>query len=204
MLGKREQKEQGMNLETQHNNSPIFDVKGRYAYALFELAQEEDTLAALEQEMSQLQTLITEDNHLIAMMESQTISQEEKLSAIEALAARAGFSATLHHFLALIIKNNRAHLLPDILATFRQISDQHKGITHIDIRCAQELKPPQQDKLQHLCQNHFGEKTQIKFSIDESLMAGVQINLPNYVLDATLAAKFSQLEDNFKHYFQTI
>lgn len=190
----------------QHNKAtqPIFDAKGRYASALFDLALEDSALAERQEEVAQLLALIEESEVLRDILTDQSLAGAAKEGAVKKLAQEVGFSNSLRSFMCLVIQKGRAAELGDILATFQRIADGHNNIVHIGIASTQVLNPSQQERLAQLCLKNFGEGCKIEFTIDEALIGGVKLNLPNQVIDASVAAKFSHLEDNFRNHFQTI
>lgn len=181
------------------NEMPIFDAPGRYAYALFELALEENQLSERVQELRDLSSMIAASGELAAFLENQSLSRAVKTTAMKKLAAQAEFSPSLTSFLLLVMDRGRSASLAAIAHAFIKISDIHNLVVPIGITSAAPLTSAQQEKLTQLCATHFGADAKISFLVDDSLLGGVKLNLPGRVLDASLAEKFSQLEQQFNH-----
>ncbi len=190
---------------TPHNKNemPIFDLLGRYAYALFELALEEGDLEGRTAEVEGLAGAINESQDLRALLEDQSQSIKTKQQALEQVGALVNFSPTLRRFIALVIEKSRSAELGAIAETFLKIAALHNNIVPIDVASAAPLNPSQEAKLQALCVEHFGDAALVQFSVDPTLLAGVKLNLPGRVIDASWAEKFAQLNENFKTHFST-
>ena len=67
-------------------------VPGRYASALFELAQEQNQLEPVENDLKTLQGLLEESPDLRRMVRSPVFSAEDQTKALEAVLGRAGIA----------------------------------------------------------------------------------------------------------------
>ena len=75
-------------------SSIVSGVAGRYATALFDLAEEAKALDSTAADLVQLQTMIAESDDLRALVRSPIVTREDQAKGMDAVAEAAGFSST--------------------------------------------------------------------------------------------------------------
>ena len=93
-------------------DDPIMaSVAGRYASAMFELAQEQSQLPQVEQDLGNLQALLDESEDLRRMVRSPVFTADDQSRALEAVLSRAGVAPLTMNFVKLIARNRRLFAL---------------------------------------------------------------------------------------------
>ena len=82
-------------------------VAGRYAAALFDLANEQRQLREIEQDVLSLQTMLNESEDLRRLVRSPVLSAEDQGRAMAAVAAKASLGPLTVNFLKLVARNRR-------------------------------------------------------------------------------------------------
>ena len=87
-------------------------LAGRYAVALFELAQEQDALDAVASDLHALRDLLDGSADLARLIHSPVLSREEQARAVTAVGERAGFAPLTLQFLGLLAHKRDAVRAP--------------------------------------------------------------------------------------------
>ncbi len=167
-------------------------VARRYASALFNLLDEQGVPLVCESLNVFSHSLKTSQSfkHAIA---SPVFTFEEKKSLLQDICDRTGSPAVLKQFCEQLLKKNRASLLPEIAEAFNNLADEKQGLQHVWIASANELSPSEQQQLQTDLSNKLKRSVKIKFDIDSSLIAGLQIRIGSQVFDNTVRGKLDNM-----------
>ena len=72
------------------SDQTVSGVPGRYATALFELAQENQSVDQIGADLAKFQALLDESEDLSRLVRSPVFSAEDQISALEAICEKAG------------------------------------------------------------------------------------------------------------------
>lgn len=173
-------------------------LPGRYARALFDLAQESQDISMIEESLSRFYKVIQESKELQTVFHSPIVDKIAHQNIVIALSEKLNMPDILQHFLVTLAQNKRLSLLPDILNVFKDVIARHHTTRYIDIASAHELTAGLKDRLTKILSTAYTEKLILTFSITPSLLGGVMVKDGNRVIDATLRAHFSQLATAMK------
>lgn len=178
------------------NDDPIMaSVAGRYASALFELANDERHLAEVEADVVNLQRMLDDSPDLVRMVRSPVISADEQGKAIGALAGRTGLTPLSTNFLKLLARNRRLFALPDMLKAFRGIVARHRGEVTAEVTSAHVLSDEQLAQLTDtLAGTSGGRKVQIHTKVDPSILGGLVVKMGSRMVDSSLRTKLNNLK----------
>ncbi len=90
-------------------------IAKRYAAAVFEIAQENKSLAKLESGLDDLSAAIAESADLRTLITSPLISREEQGKAIAGVADKMGLQPVLKNALGLMAGKRRLFVLPQLI-----------------------------------------------------------------------------------------
>ena len=100
-----------------------------------------------------------------------------EIAVAKGSAARLGASRIVRNFLFIVVDNQRAHLLPEILETFETVIRQRQGVAEAEVTSAAELSAPQKAQLQQTLEGLTGKKVQAKYSLDPALLGGALVRI---------------------------
>jgi F-type H+-transporting ATPase subunit delta len=174
-------------------------VAGRYASALFELANDERRLDVVEKDMTALAGMLAESADLTRMVRSPVISAEDQGKAIAALAQGAGFSDLTTNFLRLLARSRRLFALGDIVKLFRQIAARHRGEITAEVVTAHPLNEGQQAALEDALKGTAaGRHVRIETRVDPSILGGLVVKMGSRMIDSSLRTKLNSLSARMK------
>lgn len=173
-------------------------IAARYAQAIFDLAKDDNQLAALETDVDALDAAYSESSDLRLTVQSPVLGREEQQNAIVAVAQKMGLSATLTNALALMASKRRLFVLPYLLGELREMIAAEKGEVTAEITAATALSEAQTTKLAETLKSRIGKDVKIKATVDESLIGGLIVKVGSRMIDTSIAAKLANLQNAMK------
>ncbi len=173
-------------------------VPGRYASALFELAQEQSQLQPVENDLNTLQALLDESEDLRRMVRSPVFTADEQAQALEAVLGKAGLSALTMNFVRLITKNRRLFAVPEMIKAFRSLAAAARGEVEADVTSATVLNDGQLAALKDTLKASIGKDVQINAKVDPALLGGLIVKVGSRMIDSSLRTKLSTLKMRMK------
>ncbi|MCU0908623.1 MAG: F0F1 ATP synthase subunit delta [Rhodobacteraceae bacterium] len=173
-------------------------IAARYATALFELARDGGTLAALEADTAALAEALAASSDLRAMIASPIYSREAQNAAIGAVAAKMGLTDLTANTLRLMAGNRRLFALPQLVARLAAMIADHKGEITAEVTTAKALTKAQSDKLAATLKASTGRDVKLNVTVDASLIGGLVVKVGSKMIDTSIRAKLGQLQNTMK------
>ena len=167
-----------------------------YAVALYELSKENSDLDKAEEQMKSLKKLLNESLDFKEIILSPTVSKDDKLNIILAIADKNNFSETLKKFLGLIAKKNRLFFLGKIIESFLNLVSNNKGELKAKLISSKKLSAEEQEKIQSELSLDFKSQIKINYEYDPELIAGLIIQIGSVMVDTSIKTKLKKLERN--------
>jgi F-type H+-transporting ATPase subunit delta len=170
------------------------DAGQRYAQALFDLARDENAVAAVEADLKSLKKAIQESADLRHLIASPAFGAEDKAKGINAIAAAAKFTPTTKKFLGLVAQNRRtSHLLP-IITSFEKLSADWRGVVSAEVVTAQPLTASQSKGVAAALRTALGKDPEISTRVDPSILGGIKVRVGSRLFDASLKSRLDSLK----------
>ena len=173
-------------------------IAARYAKAVFDLAKEGKSVAAIEADLDALTGALAQSADFNDLIQSPLYGRDEQAAAIAALAPKMGLSATMTNVLGLMASKRRLFVLPQLLAALRDMIATDKGEVTAEVTSAQAMTPAQTDALAATLAKTFGKTVKIKAGVDESLIGGLVVKVGSKMIDTSIRAKLNSLQNAMK------
>jgi F-type H+-transporting ATPase subunit delta len=173
-------------------------VAGRYASALFELAQEQSLLAAVEGDLANIQSLLDESDDLKRLVRSPVFSADDQTRALAAVLDRMAASPLTQNFTKLLVRNRRLFALADMIKAFRTLAARARGEVEADVTSATTLTEEQLQALKDTLKASLGQDVQINTQVDPSLLGGLVVKIGSRMIDSSLKTKLATLKMRMK------
>jgi F-type H+-transporting ATPase subunit delta len=173
----------------------VASVAGRYASALFELANEQRVLRETENDLKDLQGLLAESSDLRRLVRSPVFSAEEQEQAVGAIAGKAGFNPLTVNFMKLIARNRRLFAVDDMIKAFRALAARHRGEVSAEVTSAHPLNEAQLQALKDTLRSSVGGKeVQVDTRVDPNLLGGLIVKMGSRMIDSSIRTKLNSLK----------
>jgi F-type H+-transporting ATPase subunit delta len=131
------------------SNSATSGVAGRYASALFELADEAKSLDQVAKDLTTFRTLVGESADLARLIASPVIGRDVQGKALLAVLDAAGISGLTRSFIGAVAANGRARDLPAMASAFLAELARRRGETTAEVTSAVPLTPTRARRARH-------------------------------------------------------
>ncbi len=168
-------------------------VAGRYATALYELADERRALDEAVDQADALGRLIDESAPLRALLADPVLDVAQGRDAVLAAMAAQGFGPLLQHFVGVVANNRRLSELRAILNGFTALVASRRGIVVAEVASAHPLTDLQRTQLlARLTEAGYG-RVNIQERVDRALLGGLVVRVGARLYDASLRSRLARL-----------
>ncbi|MGI9408339.1 MAG: F0F1 ATP synthase subunit delta [Hyphomicrobiaceae bacterium] len=176
------------------NDALTTGMAGRYASALFELANEAGSLDRVASDLDGFAGLLDESEDLQRLVRSPVFSAEDQEKAVSAVLAKAGVDALTANFFKLVATNRRLFSVPDMIKAFRALLAQHRGEVSADVTSAVPLDDAQMTSLKATLKETMGQDVQMNTMVDPSILGGLIVKVGSRMVDSSLKTKLNNLK----------
>ena len=176
------------------DDSKATDVGARYAQALFDLAKDNDQIAAVEQDLKALKVMGRESADLRTLLASPTFDAADKAKGLKAIGERAEFGATTQKFLGFLAAQRRTTALMAIITSFEALSAAYRGVVSAQVTTAVALTEVQSKGLQAALRQALGKDPEIETRVDPTILGGLKVRVGSRLYDASLRSKLDSLK----------
>jgi F-type H+-transporting ATPase subunit delta len=173
-------------------------IAARYATAIFELAKEDNALAALESDVDSLEAALADSADFRDLISSPIYLRDEQGAAVTAIARKAGLSQIVTNTLALMASKRRLFVLPQLVRGLRDRIAAEKGEVTAEVTAARALTKAQEEKLSKTLKARVGQDVKIKMAVDESLIGGLVVKVGSRMIDTSIRSKLAALQNSMK------
>ncbi len=173
-------------------------IAARYATAIFELAKDGKKLKALEGDINTLDASLTDSADFNALINSPIYTRAQQGEAITAIAGKMKLSPIVKNTLGLMASNRRLFVLPQLVATLRDLIADEKGEVTAEVTSAKALTKAQSDKLAKTLKASVGKNVIINSSVDETLIGGLIVKVGSKMIDTSIKSKLGNLQNAMK------
>lgn len=172
----------------------VAGVAGRYATALFELAEEAGKTAAVEAELDAFRKLLDESPDLMRLVRSPVFTGEEQQRALTAVLDKAGVKGLTGNFLGLVARNRRLFAIPGMISAFKGLTARQRGEVSAEVRSATRLDAKQTEALKASLKAALGRDVTFTASVDPALLGGLVVKIGSRMIDSSLRTKLNNLK----------
>lgn len=165
----------------------------RYAGALFDLADEAQTVPAVAAELDTLTAMLDQSTDLRRLIRSPVLSREDQGRALAAVLDVAGVGELTRRFVGLLARNRRLFALPEMIREFRAILARRRGETSAEVVSAKALSPEQVEAVAVAVKAAVGSNVSIVERVDPSLLGGMVVKIGSRMVDSSLRTKLQRL-----------
>lgn len=174
-------------------------MAGRYASALFALAQEQHSTDRVADELSGLMALVDSSDDIRRLVRSPAFSADDQVRALGAILERAGVSDLTARFLKLVAVKRRLFAIGAMVKDFNALNDSAKGVTRARVTVAEPLSNDQWTELQNsLSEISGGKSVLMEVFVDRDLLGGMVVKLGSRMIDSSLRTKLNSLRTRMK------
>jgi F-type H+-transporting ATPase subunit delta len=170
------------------------ELAGRYAAALFDLADEHKSLDEVADDLRSLQAAIDESEDLRAMIRSPLLSREDQAKGIAAVMEKLGLGGLAKRFVMVVAGNRRLFALPSMIDAYLSELARRRGEVTADVVSAHPLSEAQQGALAEALNKVVGGTVSVETRVDPNLIGGLVVRVGSRMFDSSLKTKLQKLQ----------
>jgi F-type H+-transporting ATPase subunit delta len=167
------------------------EISDVYARALFEVAKESGALDRVHDELGQFADALDTDRNLQVFLFSPYFSSEEKKEGIKRIVTDA--DERLINFLELLAERHRMPLIFRIRRNFDSMWAEENKLLPVTVTSAVELDERLVNDIGKRIEEQTDRSVELSSNVDPDVLGGLQVQVGNMVLDATVRNRLEQL-----------
>jgi F-type H+-transporting ATPase subunit delta len=169
-------------------------LPGRYAAALYALADEQHALDTVVAEMDALGRLIDQSADLRRLLGSPLVDTATAQKAMRAVLVDQGFGKTVQDFVGVVVTNRRMSVLRGIVATFAALVAEKRGVVVAQVDSAHPLTEVQEQQLRARLIEAGYSNVEILKRVDPTLLGGLVVRIGARLYDTSLKSQLQRLQ----------
>jgi ATP synthase F1 delta subunit len=162
-----------------------------YARSLFEVAQEQDKLDVVRDQIGEFADALDRSRELQTFFFSPYFSTEEKKDGLDK--ALEGEDDVVRNFLAVLIENHR---MPALFRIRRELDAMWREVNKllpVQVTSAVELDEAVTRQIGEEIGRQTGRKVELSTNVDPDVLGGIVLRVGNSILDASIRTRLDRL-----------
>ena len=173
-------------------------LAGRYAIALFELADEQKQLDAVGASLAALAQALAESEDFRTLTTSPLIGREEAVQAVTATAEAMKLDPITANFLGVLARNRRLSRLGEVIRAFNLLAARHRGEISAEVTSARPLDDGQVDAIRNNLRARYGSDIALDLNVDPAILGGLVVKIGSRMIDGSIRTKLNTLAQAMK------
>ena len=166
-------------------------LAGRYANAVFELAQEEKSVEAVEHDFIALRSLIDRNPDLARVVRAPVFSRAEQGHVMQAVLEKMGAAKLTTQFILLMASKRRLFILGDVIRSFDRLVARLRGEVQAQVTSARALSDAETLELKAILKSRLGRDPRLETKVDPTLLGGLVVKVGSRMIDSSLRTKLT-------------
>ena len=167
----------------------------RYSLALYELANETNSLSKIEENSQALLNLISSSKDFNNLIKDPTVNRNILNQVIDKISNNFRLEVLFKNFLCFLITKRRFFYVQKILKNFNEICSEKRGELKAEIKSAKNLSQDEINKITQELSNNFKSQIKLNYTHDQSLIGGLVVQIGSTMIDTSIKKKLQQLEN---------
>jgi ATP synthase F1 delta subunit len=167
------------------------EIAAVYARSLCEVAQEQDKLDLVRDELGAFADALDETRELQMFFFSPYFSTAEKQDGLDRAITDA--DPVVVNFLKLLIENHRTPVIFRVRRVFDSLWEQENRLLPVQVTSAVELDKSTVKQIGDRIAEQTGRKVDLSANVEPEILGGIVVRVGNSVLDASIRNRLEQL-----------
>jgi F-type H+-transporting ATPase subunit delta len=167
------------------------EIAAVYARSLFEVAQEQNKLDVVREQLGQFADALNDNRELQVFFFSPYFSTAEKQDGLDRAVSDA--EPILVNFLKLLIENHRTPVIFRVCRVVDELWLQENRLLPVQVTSAVELDQATVRQIGDRIAEQTGRKVELSASVEPDILGGLVVRVGNSILDASIRNRLEQL-----------
>jgi F-type H+-transporting ATPase subunit delta len=182
----------------EHSGGMQASLAGRYARALFDLAEDAKSLAGVETSMKRVGDALVASPELKALVSSPVVSRADATRAIAAVASSLSLDTLTSNFIGVLAQNRRLGKLADIVRAFAEMTASHRGEASATVTSAHPLDDAQVAAVKAKLKARLGRDVSVNLTVDPAILGGLVVQVGSRLVDSSIRTRLNTLATAMK------
>ncbi|KAG0740202.1 hypothetical protein G6F57_000185 [Rhizopus arrhizus] len=172
----------------------LFGLEGRYATALYTAAARQNSLDAVEKDLSAFAQAIKKDEAFKSFLENPTVPRATKLSGLNGVVKKSNELTT--NLLDVLAENGRLSTLDKVIGAYGELMSAHRNELPLVVTSAKPLEKAALNKIVESLQKSKladGKKLLVSNKVKPDILGGVLVEIGDKSIDLTVSSKLAKL-----------
>jgi F-type H+-transporting ATPase subunit delta len=166
-------------------------IAGRYATAILELAQEENSVETVERDLTNIRQMILESSDLMRFVRSPIFSRADHIKGMRAVLGTIDASQLTTRFVLTLASKRRLFALSDVIRAFQAQLAKIRGEVDAQVTSARALSDSEISELKAVIRLRLGRDPRLDARVDPSLLGGLTVKVGSRMIDSSLRTKLN-------------
>ena len=167
-------------------------VASRYAEALLESVTDPGQLETVQENVSAVAGVVSDNLRLKAFLEGPSIAEADKHAIVEKIFGDK-VDPTTRDFLRLLLDKHRIDHLADVAEEFRRLVEERRGQVRVKVTTAVALAPDVLDRLKRALDVSLGLDCILETRVDPRVIGGVVAVIGDRVIDGSIRTALDEM-----------
>jgi len=173
-------------------------LAGRYATALFELAQDQKQIDAVSADLGSLRRALDSSPELARLVRSPVFTAEDQARALKAILEKMGAGALTTKLVLLLARKGRLSALSGVIRAYESQVATSRGETEAEVASARALSDKEIAELKAALKSRLGKEPRLHTKVDPTLLGGLVVKVGSRMIDSSLRTKLDGLRSAMK------
>jgi len=166
-------------------------LAGRYANAVFELAQEQGVVDAVAADFAALKAAMAASTDFKRLIKSPLFGHEDQARALKPILEQMRVNPLTTKFLLTMTGKRRLFALDAVIAAYDRLVARLKGEVQAQVISAHALSATQTAELKSVLKAKLGREPRLDTSVDPTLLGGLIVKVGSRMIDSSIRTKLA-------------
>jgi len=171
------------------------DIAKRYTRALFDIAQKEDKIEVIYNELKGFSSILKESPDLAEFFVNPVFDTSDKSAVIGSILDKVGMSTTTSNFLNLLVDKRRIDILEQIEECYQKYMDDVLNKVRVGVKTAFPLSNELSARIKKQMEGMTEKNVEMVVDEDPSLLGGVVIGIGDTLYDGSVRAQLNSIRE---------
>jgi F-type H+-transporting ATPase subunit delta len=169
----------------------VEEIAQVYARSLYEVAEEQQRLDEVREQLAQFAQALEEHRELAVFFFSPYFSSQEKKDGLERVID--GAEPIFMNFLEALVERHRMPAIYRIRTVYEKLWDDAHQLLPVQVTSAISLDEETIKSIGDRIGEQTGRKVELSSSVDPEILGGIVLRVGNFILDASIRNRLNQL-----------
>ena len=173
----------------------VSGIAGRYASALFDLAEEAKATDKVGADLASFAELLAGSADLQRLVKNPVFTAGEQTAAVSAVLAKAKIGGLAGNFLKLVASKRRLFAVEGMIRAFHALVDRKNGVVSAEVTVPSALNDKNRAAVLEALKGVTGGKSvSLTEKVDPSIIGGLIVKVGSKMVDASLKTKLNSIK----------